>query len=86
MIKLLAENSPAELNELKDQTGLSNKKWDLAIKGLRKHNLAKAEKNDEDLFGTDVSLIGIWIVATQIMIVLIGLDVIICQSNCLINI
>ena len=28
VFKLLNENSPMELNELKGQTGLSNKKWD----------------------------------------------------------
>ena len=50
VMKLLAEKSPVDLNELKGQTGLSNKKWDTAIKGLRKHNLAKVEKNDEGLF------------------------------------
>ncbi|MFC2079927.1 hypothetical protein ACFLRQ_00470 [Bacteroidota bacterium] len=41
ILKLLKENSPAELNQFKDQTGLSNKKWDTAIKGLRKHELVK---------------------------------------------
>ncbi len=50
VMNLLKENSPIDLNELKGQTGLSNKKWDLAIKGLRKHNLAKVEKNDEGLW------------------------------------
>ena len=43
VMKLLAEKSPVDLNELKGQTGLSNKKWDKAIKGLRKHNMAKVE-------------------------------------------
>ena len=46
----LKENSPVDLNDPKGQTGLSNKKWDLAIKGLRKHNLAKVEKTDAGLF------------------------------------
>ena len=52
VMKLLVEKSPADLNELKGQTGLSNKKWDTAIKGLRKHNLAKVEKTDDGLFVT----------------------------------
>ncbi len=39
-----------ELNELKAQSGLSNKKWDKTIKGLTKNKLAKVEKTDEDLF------------------------------------
>jgi hypothetical protein len=50
VMKLLHEQSPAELNELKGKTGLSNKKWDLALKGLRKHDLATVEKNEEGLF------------------------------------
>lgn len=50
VIDLLKANSPIELNELKAQAGLSNKKWDTAIKGLRKHNLAKVDKTNEGLF------------------------------------
>ena len=50
VLDLLKEKSPVDLNELKEQTGLSNKKWDKAIKGLRKHNLAKIEKTDVGLF------------------------------------
>lgn len=49
-MKLLKEKSPAELNGLKEKTGLSNKKWDTAIKGLRNHKLVKVEKNDEGLW------------------------------------
>lgn len=49
IMDLLKTKSPADLNELKTQTGLSNKKWDTAIKGLRKHNLAKVEKTDDGL-------------------------------------
>jgi len=47
VLKLLQEQSPVELNELKAQTGLSNKKWDTALKGLRAKNLAKVEKTDD---------------------------------------
>ncbi len=46
---LLKNTSPIDLNALKSKTGLSNKKWDLAIKGLRKHNLAKVEKSEYGL-------------------------------------
>ena len=46
---LLKTNSPIKLEELKTQTGLSNKKWDKAIKGLTKNKLAKVEKTGEDL-------------------------------------
>lgn len=42
-------NSPMDLNELKGQTGLSNKKWDKAIKGLTKNKLARVEKTDAGL-------------------------------------
>ncbi|MFT4850366.1 MAG: lysyl-tRNA synthetase class 2, partial [Sediminicola sp.] len=43
-------NSPIELNTLKEQSGLSNKKWDKTIKGLTKHGVAKVNKTDEGLF------------------------------------
>ena len=46
VLNILKENSPMDLNELKGQTGLSNKKWDKAIKGLTKNKLAKVEKTD----------------------------------------
>ena len=39
VLNLLKDNSPIDLNELKGQTGLSNKRWDKAIKGLTKTNL-----------------------------------------------
>jgi len=48
-MSILKDNSPIDLNELKGQTGLSNKKWDKAIKGLTKNKLAKVEKTDEGL-------------------------------------
>ena len=50
VMNILKDNSPMDLNELKGQTGLSNKKWDKAIKGLTKSELARVEKNDEVLF------------------------------------
>ncbi len=50
VIHILKANSPIDLNELKRQTGLSNKKWDKAIKGLTKNKLAKVEKTDVGLF------------------------------------
>ncbi len=49
-MNILKDNSPIDLNELKGQTGLSNKKWDKAIKGLTKNKLAKVEKTDAGLF------------------------------------
>ena len=50
VLNLLKANSPIDLNELKGQTGLSNKKWDKAIKGLTKNKLAKVEKTDAGLY------------------------------------
>jgi len=50
LMNLLKANSPIDLNELKGQTGLSNKKWDKAIKGLTKNKLARVEKNEAGLF------------------------------------
>ena len=46
VIHILKANSPIDLNEIKGQTGLSNKKWDKDIKGLTKNKLAKVEKTD----------------------------------------
>jgi lysyl-tRNA synthetase class 2 len=38
------------LNDLKTQSGFSNKKWDKTLKGLTKHNLAKVNNTDNGLF------------------------------------
>ncbi|SRX54236.1 lysine--tRNA ligase [Aequorivita sp. CIP111184] len=46
---LLKTNSPIALEELKAQSGLSNKKWDKAIKGLTASKVAKVEKTDDNL-------------------------------------
>jgi len=50
VLHLVKANSPIDLNELKAQTGLSNKKWDKAIKGLTKNKLARVEKTEDGLF------------------------------------
>ena len=49
VFNLLKANSPIDLNDLKGQTGLSNKKWDKAIKGLTKNRLARVEITDAGL-------------------------------------
>jgi len=54
VLSILKANSPIDLNDLKGQTGLSNKKWDKAIKGLTQNKLAMVEKTNEGLL---VSLI-----------------------------
>jgi len=50
VMELLKAVSPIDLNQLKEQAGLSNKKWDKAIKGLTRNNLATVEKTEEGLF------------------------------------
>ncbi len=52
ILKLLKANSPAALESLKAETGLSNKKWDQGIKELTKNKLAKVEKIDDNLLVT----------------------------------
>ncbi len=46
----LKKNHPVLLSELKENAGLSNKKWDKAIKGLSTHKLAKVTKSEDGLF------------------------------------
>ncbi|MFE8437606.1 lysine--tRNA ligase [Tenacibaculum sp. ZH3_bin.2] len=50
VLTLLEKAERIGLNELKTQSGLSNKKWDKTIKGLTKNSLAKVEKTAEGLF------------------------------------
>jgi len=49
LMSILKDNSPVDLNALKDHAGLSNKKWDKAIKGLTKNKAARVEKTDAGL-------------------------------------
>ncbi|MEX2380529.1 MAG: lysine--tRNA ligase, partial [Vicingaceae bacterium] len=44
---ILKKKEKMELNELKEKSGLSNKKWDKGMKGLNKHGLAKVEVEGE---------------------------------------
>ena len=50
VLNLLKKNHPVLLAELKESAGLSNKKWDKAIKGLSAHKLAKVTKSEDGLF------------------------------------
>ena len=50
VLNLLKKQSPIALNELKESAGLSNKKWDKAIKGLTAKKQAKVSKNDQGLW------------------------------------
>jgi lysyl-tRNA synthetase class 2 len=50
IFNILKANSPMLLNDLKTQSGFSNKKWDKTIKDLTKKNLAKINNTEEGLF------------------------------------
>lgn len=47
ILELLKKAEKMDLEELKEKTGLSNKKWDKGMKGLNKHGLAKVEVNGD---------------------------------------
>ncbi len=49
VFNILKDNSPIDLSELKAQVGLSNKKWDKAMKGLAKHGLTEVTKTEDNL-------------------------------------
>ena len=55
ILDLLNKESPLGLSQLKEQSGLSNKKWDKAIKGLTGNKLAKVTKNEKGLWVESVS-------------------------------
>ncbi|WP_327017939.1 lysine--tRNA ligase [Croceibacter atlanticus] len=50
IFELLKKQSPAELDRIKADSGLSNKKWDKAVKGLRAKDVATVNKTDNGLF------------------------------------
>lgn len=49
VMSLLKENSPVSLAEIKEKSGLSNKKWDVSIKKLTSNKLATVTKAGEEL-------------------------------------
>uniref|UniRef100_UPI004048B759 lysine--tRNA ligase n=2 Tax=Algoriphagus sp. TaxID=1872435 RepID=UPI004048B759 len=49
IVALLTAKHPASLPELKVETGLSGKKWDISIKGLTQKGLVKVTKEGESL-------------------------------------
>ncbi|SDS52353.1 lysine--tRNA ligase [Gramella sp. MAR_2010_147] len=49
VFKLLKGDDVHELDTIKEQSGLSNKKWDKAVKGLRKHKMIDVFKEGETL-------------------------------------
>ena len=50
VLAIITKAEKIDLNVLKGQSGLSNKKWDKTIKGLTKKEVAKVSKTDEGLF------------------------------------
>ena len=50
VLAIITKTEKIDLNELKTQSGLSNKKWDKTIKGLTKKDVAKVSKTEEGLF------------------------------------
>jgi lysyl-tRNA synthetase class 2 len=50
VLTIIEKAGKIDLNELKTQSGLSNKKWDKTMKGLTKKEVAKVSKTDEGLF------------------------------------
>jgi len=49
IFKLLKDNEVHELDAIKERSGLSNKKWDKAVKSLRKHKMIEVFKEAEVL-------------------------------------
>ena len=50
VLAIITKATKIDLNDLKNQSGLSNKKWDKTIKGLTKKSVAKVSKTAEGLF------------------------------------
>ena len=50
VLELLKPVGKMDLNELKEKAGLSNKKWDKAVKGLRSAGVTNVSKTDDGLF------------------------------------
>jgi lysyl-tRNA synthetase class 2 len=47
IFELLSKNHPASLTDLKSQSGLSGKKWDVSMKGLSQKGVVKVTKEGE---------------------------------------
>jgi lysyl-tRNA synthetase class 2 len=50
VLQLIKQSTPAVLTEIKESAGLSNKKWDTAIKGLGQKKIVQVVKKDQGLF------------------------------------
>jgi lysyl-tRNA synthetase class 2 len=49
VFELISKSSPANLLDIKEEAGLSNKKWDVSMKGLTKKGVVKVTKEGETL-------------------------------------
>lgn len=49
VFELISKSSPANLLDVKEEAGLSNKKWDVSMKGLTKKGVVKVTKEGETL-------------------------------------
>ena len=49
MLDILIKSKQMDLNELKEQSQLSNKQWDKSIKGLRNQGLVSVTKTESAL-------------------------------------
>tara|TARA_B100000242_G_scaffold293252_1_gene270787 strand:+ start:12766 stop:14463 length:1698 start_codon:yes stop_codon:yes gene_type:complete len=50
VFSIIQKEGKSELNDVKNKSELSNKKWDKTVKALTKNNLIKVIKNDDGLF------------------------------------
>ena len=50
VLSFLIPNTKIDINEVKRKTSLSNKKWDLALKNLRKKTLIEIKKENNTIY------------------------------------
>ena len=50
VLSFLNPNTKIDINEVRRKSSLSNKKWDLAIKNLRKKSLIEIKKENNTIF------------------------------------
>lgn len=55
VLALLIEGESQELDTVKSRSGLSNKQWDMAVKGLRNHKLVNVQKVEDKVLMEKVS-------------------------------
>ena len=50
VLSFITPNTKIDINEVKRKTNLSNKKWDLALKNLRKKALIEIKKENDTVY------------------------------------